>query len=63
MEPPQGIPSVAAVIGELARLGEPMFVIVEHDLYPCTPDVPLPIAVRTREYLSSCGLGARADQN
>jgi inosose dehydratase len=87
-EPPHGIPSAAAVISELTRLGErptpsdpaiprepaspgepatphepaspvePLFVIVEHDLYPCAPDVPLPIAIRTREYLSSCGLGA-----
>jgi inosose dehydratase len=30
--------------------------IVEHDLYPTLPDVPLPIATRTRRYYSSCGL-------
>ncbi|MBL1114321.1 TIM barrel protein [Streptomyces sp. 110] len=26
------------------------------DLYPCAPDVPLPIAVSTREHLAGCGL-------
>ena len=28
--------------------------IIEHDLYPCAPDLPLPIAKRTKAYLSSC---------
>ena len=28
--------------------------IIEHDLYPCPPDLPLPIAKRTRTYLASC---------
>ena len=26
--------------------------IIEHDLYPCPPDLPLPIAKRTRTYLA-----------
>jgi inosose dehydratase len=30
--------------------------IVEHDLHPTPPDVPLPIATRTRQYYGSCGL-------
>jgi inosose dehydratase len=33
------------------------YAIVEHDLYPCAFDVPLPIAQRTRAYLSKIGLG------
>jgi inosose dehydratase len=32
-----------------------VFAIVEHDLYPCPPDVPLPIAQRTHRYIGSCG--------
>lgn len=55
--PPAGVPDPAAVIGELAGLGAPLFVIVEQDLYPCDPGVPLPIATQTRAYLNGCGLG------
>lgn len=59
VEPPAGVPNPADIIAELATLDAELFVIVEQDLYPCEPDVPLPIAVRTREYLGGCGLGAR----
>jgi inosose dehydratase len=58
VEPPAGIPDAAAVIAELDLLGVPMFVIAEQDLYPCSPDIPFPIAVRTREYLNRCGMSA-----
>ena len=49
----------------LAALDRDISGIIEHDLYPCAPDLPLPIAKRTRTYLSSCSsadidLGARA---
>ncbi|NGO70367.1 TIM barrel protein [Streptomyces boncukensis] len=54
--PPAGVPETGPVIEELARLDAELFVIVEQDLYPCAPDVPLPIAVRTREHLESEGL-------
>jgi inosose dehydratase len=33
------------------------YAIVEHDLYPCEFDVPLPIATRTRAYLKSIDFG------
>ncbi|OXM75307.1 sugar phosphate isomerase/epimerase [Amycolatopsis thermalba] len=56
VEPPAGVPNPAEVIDALSGLDAEIFVIVEQDLYPCAPDVPLPIAVRTREYLNSCGL-------
>jgi inosose dehydratase len=56
-EPPQGVPAIPQVVEALAGLGTELFVIVEQDLYPCAPDVPLPIAIRAREYLRSCGLG------
>ncbi|MGP8000665.1 MAG: TIM barrel protein [Streptosporangiaceae bacterium] len=56
VEPPAGVPDPAAVIRALAGLDVPLFVIVEQDLYPCGPGVPLPIATRTRDYLAGCGL-------
>lgn len=60
VEPPAGVPDPAAIIPELAKLGAPLFVIVEQDLYPCAPDVPLPIATRTRKFLNGCGMASRA---
>ncbi|KAF5991380.1 TIM barrel protein [Streptomyces sp. WAC00263] len=56
VSPPEGVPSPADVVAELAGLEAELFVIVEQDLYPCAPDVPLPIAVRTRQHLDGCGL-------
>jgi sugar phosphate isomerase/epimerase len=61
VEPPAGVPDPAEIVRELAGLDAPLFVIVEQDLYPCAPDVPLPIATRTRKYLNSCGLSAREE--
>ncbi|PRX45871.1 2-keto-myo-inositol dehydratase [Prauserella shujinwangii] len=58
VEPPAGVPNPATVLDELAAIDAEVFVIVEQDLYPCAPDVPLPIAVRTREYLNSRGLAS-----
>jgi sugar phosphate isomerase/epimerase len=49
-----GVPDAASVIAALAQLPAQLYVIAEHDLYPCSPDVPLPIAIRTRAYLTSC---------
>jgi inosose dehydratase len=61
-EPPGGIPSYEALAAALRPIdsafkkrGEELFTIVEQDLYPCPPDVPLPIAQRTRAYLRGCG--------
>ncbi|GAA3745876.1 inosose dehydratase [Spinactinospora alkalitolerans] len=62
VEPPAGVPDPASVIDALNEVDARLFVVVEQDLYPCEPDVPLPIAVRTRRYLSGCGLGARHQQ-
>lgn len=62
VEPPAGVPAPASVIETLHEVDARLFVIVEQDLYPCEPDVPLPIAVRTRRYLDQCGLGARYQQ-
>lgn len=62
VEPPAGVPNPADIVTELAKLDAELFVIVEQDLYPCEPDVPLPIATRTRNYLNGCGLGASRQQ-
>ena len=59
VEPPAGVPNPATIVSALSRLDAELFVIVEQDLYPCEPGVPLPIAVRTRDYLRGCGIGAR----
>ena len=56
VEPPAGVPNPDDVVSALSELDSELFVIVEQDLYPCAPDVPLPVAVRTREYLARCGL-------
>ena len=54
-EPPSGVPELEPVLVAAQRLGVEPFAIVEQDMYPCEPDRPLPIAVRTREFLRSCG--------
>jgi inosose dehydratase len=60
IEPPQGVPEMGAVLDAVAELDRELYGIIEHDLYPCPPDVPLPIAKRTKTYLSSCS-GALID--
>jgi inosose dehydratase len=57
VEPPAGIPAMPPVLAALGELDRDLFAIVEQDLYPCAPDVPLPIATRTRQYFNQCGLG------
>jgi inosose dehydratase len=54
IEPPLGVPEMPPLLDAVSELGRDMDGIIEHDLYPCPPDVPLPIAKRTRAYLSSC---------
>ncbi|MFF4259202.1 TIM barrel protein [Streptomyces sp. NPDC001663] len=56
VSPPAGVPNPADIVTALAKLDAELFVIVEQDLYPCAPKVPLPIAVSTREHLATCGL-------
>jgi inosose dehydratase len=59
-EPPGGVPELPPVLEALAGLDIDLFAIVEQDLYPCPPEVPLPIARRTLAYLNSHGGGASA---
>ncbi|MEV6056619.1 sugar phosphate isomerase/epimerase [Streptomyces sp. NPDC052107] len=54
-EPPSGVPELGPVLQAAQGLGVELFAIVEQDMYPCEPDRPLPIAVRTRRFLRSCG--------
>jgi inosose dehydratase len=54
IEPPQGVPEMGPLLDAVAALDRDLLAIIEHDLYPCAPDVPLPIAKRTKTYLSSC---------
>ena len=56
VEPPRGIPAMEPLLAELGALDVPLFAIVEQDLFPCSPETPLPIARRTRSYLGGCGL-------
>ncbi len=56
VEPPLGDPDMPAVLAALGALDRELFCVVEQDLYPCAPDVPLPIAIRTREYFAARGL-------
>jgi inosose dehydratase len=54
VEPPSGTPDLAEVLRAAEQLPQDLFAIVEQDMYPCSPDRPLPIARRTYTYLSSC---------
>ncbi|TDW95353.1 2-keto-myo-inositol dehydratase [Kribbella pratensis] len=54
-EPPNGVPELPPVLDALAALDADVFAIVEQDMYPCAPDVPLPIAARTLAYLTASG--------
>jgi inosose dehydratase len=55
VEPPSGVPDLGPVLAAAHDLGRDLFGIVEQDMYPCEPGRPLPIALRTRTYLASCG--------
>ena len=54
IEPPLGVPDMPPLLEALRGLDRDIQGIIEHDLYPCAPDVPLPIARRTKAYLKSC---------
>jgi inosose dehydratase len=57
VEPPYGEPSMPPLLDALARLDRDVFCVIEQDLYPVEPDVPLPIAARTAGYYVACGMG------
>jgi inosose dehydratase len=57
VEPPYGVPEMPTLLAALADLGRDIFCVIEQDLYPVEPDIPLPIAARTAGYFVACGLG------
>jgi inosose dehydratase len=60
-EPPNGVPELAPIIEAVADIDTGIFAIVEQDLYPTKPEVPLPIATRTREHIFATTARARID--
>jgi inosose dehydratase len=56
-EPPYGEPDMPPLLAALRQLDRPLFTVIEQDLYPVEPHIPLPIAARTAGYYVGCGLG------
>jgi inosose dehydratase len=56
-EPPYGEPDMPPLLEALNSLGRDLYAVIEQDLYPVEPDVPLPIGARTAGYYVACGLG------
>jgi inosose dehydratase len=56
-EPPYGQPEMPPFLAALAALDRDIFTVVEQDLYPVEPHIPLPIGARTAGYYAGCGLG------
>jgi inosose dehydratase len=56
-EPPYGEPDMPPVLDALGALGRPIFAVIEQDLYPVEPHIPMPIGARTAGYYVGCGLG------
>jgi inosose dehydratase len=56
-EPPYGEPDMPPFLAALGRLDREIFTVVEQDLYPVEPHIPLPIGARTAGYYAGCGLG------
>jgi inosose dehydratase len=56
-EPPYGEPDMPPVLDALGRLDREIFTVIEQDLYPVEPHIPMPIGARTAGYYVGCGLG------
>jgi inosose dehydratase len=56
-EPPYGEPDMPPLLEALGALGRDIFCVIEQDLYPVEPHIPLPIGARTAGYYVGCGLG------
>jgi inosose dehydratase len=56
-EPPYGEPDMPPLLETLAGLGRDIYCVIEQDLYPVEPHIPLPIGARTAGYYVGCGLG------
>jgi inosose dehydratase len=56
-EPPYGEPDMPPLLAALGQLDRDTFCVIEQDLYPVEPHIPLPIGARTAGYYVGCGLG------
>jgi inosose dehydratase len=57
VEPPYGEPKVPALLDALSGLDRDLFVVIEQDLYPIAPHLPLAIQARAAGYFTALGLG------
>jgi inosose dehydratase len=57
VEPPYGEPDMPPLLDALGALDADIYAVIEQDLYPVEPDVPLPIGARTAGYYVALGLG------
>jgi len=55
-EPMYGEPHMPTFLDSLAKLDRDIYTVVEQDLYPVEPHIPLPIGARTAGYYAGCGL-------
>jgi inosose dehydratase len=56
-EPPYGEPDMPPLLDALGTLDREIFAVIEQDLYPVEPHIPMPIGARTAGYYVGCGLG------
>lgn len=56
-EPWGGEPDMPLFLAALGKLDRDIFAVIEQDLYPVEPHIPLPIGARTAGYYAGCGLG------
>ena len=56
-EPAYGEPDMPPFLDSLGALDREIFTVIEQDLYPVEPHIPLPIGARTAGYYVGCGLG------
>jgi inosose dehydratase len=56
-EPWDGEPHMPTFLAALGELDREIYTVVEQDLYPVEPQVPLPIGARTAGFYAGCGLG------
>jgi inosose dehydratase len=45
------------LLAALAELDRDIYCVIEQDLYPVEPHIPLPIQARAAGYFRACGLG------
>lgn len=57
VEPPYGEPAMPPLLDALGELNADIYAVIEQDLYPVEPDIPLPIGARTAGYYVALGLG------